>query len=588
MEYELIKRCVAGDQIAFQVLYKQYAKRIRGICVRIVGDSDADDLVQETFLNAWRGISRCSFEHEGKFFAWLARIATNRCFNRIRARNGRRETELLEVLKYPDESLSSFERTSFGEVIEHLESALSQLSEEKVRILRLRSEGYEYREISEIEGIALGTVMSRLHRARMDLKAVLEENSIENTQTCVERRIMALRGKATGYGTTGGRSAGHHNRKAARKTAVSRWRKDVISNHANTEIGSAEIDALMPETLGASGDRNLMIRQAVKVGSLVPIDGKSSRWHVVASDTKSDHRPGPVVDNSHDDPGTISKVPDDKSSDAREAVFDAISRKDAKFIPRWVQENIKFFSAFTWGAIGSFLSQHRYNKKPVFEKVPNIGYRLTAWGKKVYAGWKTSQKGQGSGAGEANDTSKKKGRTMAGPKPVTKNYFDENPDKLSLVFVVYRRLAAKQSIAVHYETLRDLVANELGWHSDGNVARARRLVVLRNRDLFVESGSGKDRTWSITALGQKIEQGKAPSSRAKGVAKSSSVAALRRNLKAEQAETKRLRAELEIARSDREQLEDTLVAWLGKQIAPLPDSVIQKLVSRLTGGNHKD
>jgi RNA polymerase sigma-70 factor (ECF subfamily) len=183
MENGLIERCVAGDQAAFQQLYQKYARRIRGICFGFMRNSEGEDLAQDVAMKAWEHVKGCKFESEGKFFAWLARIARNACINKLRTSKIRKEEELLETIACSDEGPSPFDQASFGEITDYLERGFGDLTLDHERILRLRLEGFSYREIAETEGIPIGTVMSRLYRARCELEVVLGGDPVEKIKS---------------------------------------------------------------------------------------------------------------------------------------------------------------------------------------------------------------------------------------------------------------------------------------------------------------------------------------------------------------------------------------------------------------------
>src|SRR3954454_20872729 len=97
MTNELLARAQSGDEAAFQALTESLRGELQVHCYRIVGSvQDAEDLVQETLVAAWRGLER--FEGRASLRSWLYRIATNRCLNHLRDR-GRRRPELPEPVE---------------------------------------------------------------------------------------------------------------------------------------------------------------------------------------------------------------------------------------------------------------------------------------------------------------------------------------------------------------------------------------------------------------------------------------------------------------------------------------------------------
>jgi len=167
-ESGLIRQAQAGDQAAFGVLVRRYQRRVFGLGNRFFDNSDdAEDLVQETFLRAWRALDR--FDLARPFAPWLMRIASNRALTEIATRKRRGNEELDESLAWSgpaaDEDL---ERRELQQAVGR---AVGELPDDQRMILLLRAtEGLSYREISEALDIPIGTVMSRLARARETMR----------------------------------------------------------------------------------------------------------------------------------------------------------------------------------------------------------------------------------------------------------------------------------------------------------------------------------------------------------------------------------------------------------------------------------
>ncbi|HSH79229.1 MAG TPA: RNA polymerase sigma factor, partial [Herpetosiphonaceae bacterium] len=90
-DVNLIVRSKAGDMQAFNLLIERYEKPVYAVCYRLLGDADAADATQETFLSAFRGIRGY---RDGSFIAWLLRIARNECYDQLRARKRRSHVSL--------------------------------------------------------------------------------------------------------------------------------------------------------------------------------------------------------------------------------------------------------------------------------------------------------------------------------------------------------------------------------------------------------------------------------------------------------------------------------------------------------------
>jgi RNA polymerase sigma-70 factor (ECF subfamily) len=171
--------------------------------------SDAEDLLQETFLRAYRGYGR--FEEGTNLRAWLYRILTNTFINSYRAKQRRpTETDLSDVEDlYLYRRLGGLEATQRGRSAEdelmdlvtdgEVKDAIEALPEQfRMAVLLADVEGFSYKEIAEILDIPIGTVMSRLHRGRKGLQKTLHDFA-------VDRGLMPADGGEGGSAPTGKR-----------------------------------------------------------------------------------------------------------------------------------------------------------------------------------------------------------------------------------------------------------------------------------------------------------------------------------------------------------------------------------------------
>ena len=180
-ERELILRAQAGESAAFGVLVERYMRRAYYAALGLVGSpDDALDLSQEAFVRAYRARQRIN--PELPFYAWLYQILRRLCFNFVRDRRNRRQ-KLTAAAPYlvarasarhagadPERAL---ERT---EARRRVREAIESLSDRDREVLVLKEfEGLRYREIADLVGIPIGTVMSRLYEARRRLAVALEE-----------------------------------------------------------------------------------------------------------------------------------------------------------------------------------------------------------------------------------------------------------------------------------------------------------------------------------------------------------------------------------------------------------------------------
>ncbi len=173
----LVKRAKKGDVVAFSELVKRYERYVINLVYRTLGRSeDAEDIAQEAFVKAFLNIKK--FKEESKFSTWLSRIVVNLCMDKVREK-GNREENLEEGvwLTIPQSSYYSPEETlERMEIQERVRDALINLPKDLRIVFVLREfEGLSYQEISEMLNIPIGTVESRLYRARMKLKSLLSD-----------------------------------------------------------------------------------------------------------------------------------------------------------------------------------------------------------------------------------------------------------------------------------------------------------------------------------------------------------------------------------------------------------------------------
>jgi RNA polymerase sigma-70 factor (ECF subfamily) len=183
-EHDLIRSARAGDQEAFAELVMLHADRVVGALRRFGLDAgDADEVAQEVFLRAWRGLA--SFEERAQFSTWLYRIAFNEAQRRLARRTLPRAYSAPDPLEgdAPDPVASLPEPTESGpearalagEFERQLDAALNELPPEWRAAVVLRDiEGLSTHDAAEIAGVGEAAFKSRLHRGRMQLRALLE------------------------------------------------------------------------------------------------------------------------------------------------------------------------------------------------------------------------------------------------------------------------------------------------------------------------------------------------------------------------------------------------------------------------------
>lgn len=171
---QLLRRIAEGDRAALTELANRYADRVYGICYRYFRDADdAEDAAQETFVAVLRRAD--TFRGRAKVSTWLYRVATNACNDLARKRSRRPSTVPLEDRHAgPDPALT--EELERRELTGELRAALDELDPAQRDAVVLHDVlGWPQEEIAARDGVAVGTVKSRIHRGRGRLAALLSD-----------------------------------------------------------------------------------------------------------------------------------------------------------------------------------------------------------------------------------------------------------------------------------------------------------------------------------------------------------------------------------------------------------------------------
>lgn len=179
---QLVERAVAGDQRAFELLVIKYQRRIERLIGRMVRDVDlVEDIAQETFLRAWRALHQ--FRGDAQFYTWLYRIAVNTAKKALMdlkrnptvRGNAADSAEEDETFQRENELISEETPESVfaaKEIAEAVNAAMEALPEDLRQAVALREiEGLSYEEIADLMGCPIGTVRSRIFRAREAISA---------------------------------------------------------------------------------------------------------------------------------------------------------------------------------------------------------------------------------------------------------------------------------------------------------------------------------------------------------------------------------------------------------------------------------
>jgi RNA polymerase sigma-70 factor (ECF subfamily) len=189
IQREVIERCKAGDEKAFAEVVLHSQKKVFNIAYRMLGHlEEAKDLAQEVFLSVFESIK--DLKEEIKFEAWLTQITLNHCRNRWKYLKRRQyfNTDSLDdpvetedgimpkaIVDPSDDPETLYEKKNIQQFIQR---GLMKLKEDQRELLVLRDlQGFSYEEMGQWLGLPEGTIKSKLHRARMDLKEILERSA---------------------------------------------------------------------------------------------------------------------------------------------------------------------------------------------------------------------------------------------------------------------------------------------------------------------------------------------------------------------------------------------------------------------------
>jgi RNA polymerase sigma-70 factor, ECF subfamily len=184
-DHSLIRAFHSGDRTAFDLIVLRHKDRVFNLCLRFLGNyHEAEDTAQDVFVKAYSSLKL--FRFESSFFTWLYRIAVNTCKNRVKSReyrfkktNAGMDNTAETTVFHQSESLdnpspdpaSDLEKK---ETMKALQRAIDTLPPDQKSVVILRDvQGLAYEEIADITGFKLGTIKSRLSRARNTLKEEL-------------------------------------------------------------------------------------------------------------------------------------------------------------------------------------------------------------------------------------------------------------------------------------------------------------------------------------------------------------------------------------------------------------------------------
>ena len=165
---DLVESCKQGSSLSFKELYQRYTKAMFNTSLRIVNNpSDAEDIVQDSFIDAFKHIER--FNYQSTFGAWLKRIVINKSINYLRDKK-LRLVEINQPIISELKNEEAFDETEIEFKVEQIKKAVSMLPDGYRTVFTLNAfEGYDYDEIAEILSITPATVRTQYHRAKKQL-----------------------------------------------------------------------------------------------------------------------------------------------------------------------------------------------------------------------------------------------------------------------------------------------------------------------------------------------------------------------------------------------------------------------------------
>jgi len=184
IEDEAIRGCIAGDQEAFRTLYNLHKRRIYSLCLRMVSNpAEAEDLTQEAFMQLFRKIG--TFRGESAFSTWLHRLTVNIVLMHLR-KKGLDEVSLDDE---PEDENQDLPKKEYGDSDLNLAGAVDRVTLDKAiadlpkgyrTIFVMHDvEGFEHNEIADIIGCSIGNSKSQLFKARLKLRAYLQNKGIK-------------------------------------------------------------------------------------------------------------------------------------------------------------------------------------------------------------------------------------------------------------------------------------------------------------------------------------------------------------------------------------------------------------------------
>lgn len=185
-DHSLVQKLKVGDEEAYNILCREYSGKMYRLACRLAGPEEAEDLVQEAFVQIYRSMK--SFRGDCSIGTWVYRITTNVCQDYLRRKSRRSWRHLfsLDWLKnetdreLPATTVEPHDAVLIRDDIDRLKKAIAALPQEQRAVLVLHDlEQLTYQEVADVLGIVVGTVKSRLFYARQKVRANFERGVLE-------------------------------------------------------------------------------------------------------------------------------------------------------------------------------------------------------------------------------------------------------------------------------------------------------------------------------------------------------------------------------------------------------------------------
>ena len=180
----LLHNYINGEEAALQILIERHQSKIYGFIYSKIPDrSVCDDIFQDTFIKVIKTLRLKGYNEEGKFLPWVMRIASNLVIDYFRHHKKmpfQRETEEYSIFNFMSDSTLSIENQLIESQVElDVRKIVEQLPEDQREVIKMRYyEDLSFKEISEITGVSINTALGRMRYAVINLRKIIEKNSI--------------------------------------------------------------------------------------------------------------------------------------------------------------------------------------------------------------------------------------------------------------------------------------------------------------------------------------------------------------------------------------------------------------------------